>query len=393
MDKEMNEEILKTTKKAFESKIIPYEEVRKEQRLNSVWIATYDHLMKKSVILDLIKECSDSTIPSEWVAIHLDKYKNYFGESQFAGETSFHSYLTPSPDSVVFLKLYLINKAQLSQIYEQAYGMKPFNLSALNLEEGKTYFNNTGKTILVDDKNDHGALVCLGELEKIKILTATAPSIRKLQAPDIKYLKTLYSALKKGFAPYSHYLIMYYIYRLDGVKSFYSINDLLSCFYSSNYDIEKFGGEKKDIENCNPKPINLNDDKTLLCATCNPTPFQNTPMKEENEKLNNVMNLKYLPTYDSKTGDFIWASNSNWNIARESLLRTEELGNSRSLDIKNGSIISLSSSIQREEREEEETPICTNYTNNNASSIQNKIPNPNDFIEDLNVLLKKLDIN
>lgn len=137
MDNRINEEILKTTKKTFESKIIPYEEVRKEQRLNSVWIATYDHLMKKSILLDLIKECSDSTIPSEWVAIHLDKYKTFFGESQFTGDTSFHSYLTSSADSVVFLKLYLIKKNQLSQIYEQAYGLKTFNNSLLNIEEGK----------------------------------------------------------------------------------------------------------------------------------------------------------------------------------------------------------------------------------------------------------------
>lgn len=167
-----DDDVIKTTKKEFESKIIPYDEIRKTQIPNSVWLATYDELMNKTKLLSVVNKCSNSTIPYEWVAIHLNKFKVYFSESSIYNDSSneiiikdesisknnnnvnndvnkntkVKAFLTEGKDSVSFVKLYLINKNQLLDIYKNYYGV---NISETSDFEAKLNDLN-GKLSLIN---------------------------------------------------------------------------------------------------------------------------------------------------------------------------------------------------------------------------------------------------
>lgn len=416
----------KTKKKDFESKIIPYQEVRKDQKLNSLWIATYDDLMSKKYLLEILKKCENSSIPSEWIAIHLKNYKVYFGESNLLSNESSTAFICESNDNICFLKLYLINKNQLSDIYNIAYKTSKFDINLLSIEENsKIHFDKT---------NSYGCLMHLGKLENIDILTATSINLKLLKSPQVDYLKIIYTSLKKAFYPYSSYLIIYYLYRLDGIKTFYSINNLLNVFFSSkisnkedtsiyedNNDIYEENNSfnyvnildkevKNYIDSTNDNIKNfdkINDDKTLICPTCNLSPnlesnrysknlnrndfnINELTSKHFTNKFSQVLDLKQLPVYDSKTGEFSW---KNYNIDNNNLKnhKCHHYSNSKSFDIRNGSIISLSSSMM--EKDEDYTPIATvnsNVNNYNNLNLNNK--QPYDFMEELNNVLKKLDL-
>lgn len=64
---------------------------------------------------------------------------------------------------------------------------------------------------------EYGKVVCVGELDNIMIYSVTNPSKLEVGSPNTDYLRNIYLGLKKTFSPYSEYLIMYYIYRIEGI--------------------------------------------------------------------------------------------------------------------------------------------------------------------------------
>lgn len=221
--------------------------------------------------------------------------------------------------------------------------------------------------------------------------------------------------LKKSFSPYSEYLIIYYIYRLEGIKNFYDINQLKESFFktntkdgnNSNYTNtlssnteSKFSNEKlMAIYEENEYNTGLNDSSQKkekeLCETmknsdCHASPFMGTPEKEQLNQYSYIFDLHHLPIFDENTGEFFWTSNeANWKSARESILKSEEL-NGKTISLNHGSIVSLSNS----------------FVNNNVGSNMNKdddVENKwnefkkentsNTFVNDLSNLLKNFEID
>lgn len=64
--------------------------------------------------------------------------------------------------------------------------------------------------------NDYGKILCLGDLDNILIYAISSKSKLPLGSPETEYLRNIYQGLKKTFNPYSEYLLMYYVYRLEG---------------------------------------------------------------------------------------------------------------------------------------------------------------------------------
>ena len=181
---------------------------------------------------------------------------------------------------------------------------------------------------------------------------------------------------------------------------------------------------KSYIENTNDnykKNNKINDDKTVICPTCNMSPNiennkysknlnevvdlnineNNTNNKQFINKFSEVLDLKQLPVYDSKTGEFSWKNYNNLNNINDNNYNNNDLknkkchhySNSKSFDIRNGSIISLSSSML--EKDDDYTPIITVNSNNyniNSNNNVNNTKQPYEFIEELNNVLKKLDL-
>lgn len=372
----MMEDIPKTEKKEFESKIRPYEEIKKEQQKDSIWIGVYDNLLKKSNFIEIINKCNNKSIPSEWVAIHLDKHKIIFGEGNDGISKTF---LYESQDSVIFMKLYLVKKEQVSDIYHFAYNLKPFLIN-----EALTSLDEKKETI-IDEKNDYGKLIKLGELEKIQIISVSSPTQKQIKSPDCSLLKVLYTSLKKAFSPYSNFLIMYYLYRQDGVKSYFSMSDLLNIFYKEKEkDKEREKTITKQVE------LNVNNNLHSLCNTCDNLTFEN---KNNIKELNNILDLNSLPVYDSKTGEFIWFNENNYNInnLKDEISKNNDLFGSKSFEIRNGSLISavISSSFVENQRDEEHMLTNNTFPENNL----NKNLKSHTFIDDLNKILIKLDLN
>ena len=209
--------------------------------------------------------------------------------------------------------------------------------------------------------------------------------------PDTEYLRNIYLGLKKSFHPYSEFLIMYYIYRIEGVRNFYTISQLKECFFKINQNnsdsrasSEKFGNNNDDIN------IILNSDRkhemceTIKCSTCNASPNVGTPEKDHINQYNCVFDLHHLPVFDENTGEFFWTSNdTNWKLARDSILRSEEMQHGKSLSLNHGSLVSLTSSFHKDE-------------DNNLNTEQKWIHFKKDgssgtFIEELNNLLKNFE--
>ena len=216
----------------------------------------------------------------------------------------------------------------------------------------------------------------------------------KIGPPDTEYLRNIYLGLKKSFHPYSEYLIMYYVYRIEGVRNFYTINQLKECFFkiNTNNSESKISTEKTTNNNDDINII-LNSDRkhdmceTIKCTTCNASPYIGTPEKDHINQYNYIFDLHHLPVFDENTGEFFWSSNeANWKLARDSILKTEELQNGRSLSLNHGSLVSLTSSFVHRQSEDD----------NNLNTEQKWIHFKKDgssgtFIDELNNLLKNFE--
>jgi hypothetical protein len=127
------------------------------------------------------------------------------------------AFIHEKKDSVIFIKLYLISKEQFLDILRVNYG---FDLSQYkdNLFE-KVNKIGTFETI-TNGQNEFNKVVSVGELDNIPIYSVTNHLKLEIGSPNTEYLRNLYLGLKKTFSPYSEYLIMYYIYRIEGIDLF-----------------------------------------------------------------------------------------------------------------------------------------------------------------------------
>lgn len=207
--------------------------------------------------------------------------------------------------------------------------------------------------------------------------------------PEADYLRNIYLGLKKSFHPYSEYLIMYYVYRIDGIRNFYTINQLKECFFKS-IDItttssdSKLPTEKVSTNHDENNAHSPRNEDTLKCSTCNASPYIGTPEKEHLNQYSYIFDLHHLPVFDENTGEFFWSSNeANWKIARDSILKSEDIQNGKSLSLNHGSLVSLSSSFVNKQTEEDTTEQKWINFKRDASS--------GTFVEELNNLLKNFE--
>ncbi len=274
------------------------------------------------------------------------------------------------------------------------------------------------------EHEEYNSLKCIGELDNIFIysLVNTQKNF-PISSPSTDYLRNIFLGLKKSFNPYSEYLIIYYIYRLEGIKNFYDINQLTECFFkscsnkdsfnSSNYTNtnsssnteSKLSNHDKNLlaiseENEN-NTISLNeesnsagkkdekDNETVKCSTYITSVNVGTPEKDQLNQYSYIFDLHHLPIFDENNGEFFWSSNeANWKSARDSILKSEEL-NGKSISLNHGSIVSLSSSF-----------VHNNYNNSNIAKDDEadkrwndykKEVTSNTFINDLSNLLRNFE--
>ena len=433
---EYNNSELKTKKKEFINKIDPHNLKRLIQKERYIWFGVHNELLRNKNMIKLLEKCKDKTLPIESAAIHLNKYKIGFNKNRI--------FITNDENSVIFFKLYLIKKEQLIEILQVSYSCN--NLIEKDLKE-ILFSKNVNEDINLSPYQTNSncfydILKSIGELDGINIYSLSSKN-NNIEPPDIDYLRIIYNGLLKTFHPYSEYLIMYYIYLLDGIKNFFSIKELEEIFFQNKINNKGIGhvssissetnltiGEvqnqnklfgispldnenrnniknnlnnnnnqiitknnlnkieysKDSIEAINETPkqnIQKNETDTVKCSTCNGSPFICTAEKNQLNQYSYIFDLHHLPIFDETTGEFFWNNNDvNWKLAHDSILKSEE-GNNKSLNILHGSLVSLSNDFStlnaNSLREENNSPKKEDDKNNSGT-----------FIEELNNILKEI---
>lgn len=395
---------LKTKKKSFVSEVDPHMIKRKVQRERYLWFGVYNELLRNKNIIKILQKCKDTTLPIESASIHLEKYKIGFNKNRI--------FIKYNEDSVIFFKLYLITKEQFIDIL-QTYYLCNESIAQKANEIFKEVTKQDSEFDLSPYQKDTNAfydvLKCVGELDNIFIYSLTTKQ-NEIIPPEVDYLRTIFHGLKKSFQPYNEYLLIYYIYRLDGVRSYYSIKQLMEVFFpqkslnenssaassETNMTIETGSNQNKylvvpqntlDNLNSTPSPNMKKDNETVKCSTCNASPFIGTPEKDQLNQYSFIYDLHHLPIFDENTGEFFWSNNEvNWKTARDSILKSEE-ASMKSLSMNHGSLMSLSNSFFQNNgmgsagKKEETDQKWINFKNEANSGT---------FIEELNNILKEI---
>ena len=428
---------LKTKKKEFINKIDPHNLKRLIQKERYIWFGVHNELLRNKNMIKLLEKCKDKSIPIESAAIHLDKYKIGFNKNRV--------FITKDENSVIFFKLYLIKKEQLIQILQVSYSCNDNIEKESNQIFLEKKINDDFDLAPYQTKSNcfYDILKCIGKLDDINIYALSSKS-NVIEPPDIDYLRIIYNGLLKTFHPYSEYLIMYYIYLLDGIKNYYSIKDLEEVFSQNKNNIKGSGhissvssetnmtiGEvqnqnklfgisssnskneniiknnllNNNIQNVIKNNINENNEKskdlieiinetpkqniqkneidTVKCSTCNGSPFISTAEKNQLNQYSYIFDLHHLPIFDETTGEFFWNNNDvNWKLAHDSILKSEG-GNSGSVNLLHGSLVSLSNDF---------STLNANYLGevNNSPKKEDDKNNSGTFIEELNNILKEI---
>ena len=221
---ELEDSNLKTKKKSFISEVDPNIIKRKIQQEKYIWYGVHNELLRNKNIIKAIQQCNDTSIPIESASIHLDKYKIGFNGNKVM--------IDYDENSVIFFKLYLITKEQFIDLLITYY-----SINNKIKEEKENIINNLNKIndqydlnqYLNDSNSFYNQIKCVGNLDGIKILTITSKK-SEIIPPEPDFLRIIYSGLKKSFQPYNEYLIIYYIYLLDGVRNYYNIKQLTKVF-------------------------------------------------------------------------------------------------------------------------------------------------------------------
>lgn len=386
---ELEGSTFKTKKKSFVSDVNPHLARRNFQKDEYIWLGTYDELMRNKNIINSLKKCSDTSFPLECAAIHLERHNISFCNAH--GKVT--PFLFPNEEGVVFLKLYLISKVQFLDLISTYYQLpllpevRESILSKLNGTNAKISLHETDSA--------YNQINNLGELDNILIYTLTTHrEVCQLEIgiPSTEKLREIYKGLKKSFHPYSEYLIMYYVYRIDGVRNFYSISQMKECFFSnklnkteesSEYKISVHEHEKK-LQALREEPGSPNIE-TVKCSTCNPSPNVNTPEKNHLNQFSYIFDLHHLPIFDENTGEFFWtdAENNNWKNAKLTL-KSEEIQNAQSVSLKHGNLLSLTTSFLGDSAQKPTREDWEQYKVENSTGT---------FVEDLYNILKDFDKN
>lgn len=265
------------------------------------------------------------------------------------------------------------------------------------------------------ENDEYDNLKCIGDLDNIFIYSlVNVENNFPISSPPTDYLRNIFLGLKKSFSPYSEYIIIYYIYRLEGIKNIYDIKQLTECFLntlnkdqncsdytntiSSNTE-SKLSNHKNLMaiseENEN-NTITLNDssydrkdekdNETVKCSTYITSQYIGTPEKEQLNQYSYIFDLHHLPIFDENNGEFFWSNNeANWKSARDSILKSEEL-NAKSISLNHGSLVSLSSSYLHNNTNDIKVDEADKRWNN-----YKKDATSNTFINDLSNLLKNFE--
>ena len=434
---EYNNSELKTKKKEFINKIDPHNLKRLIQKERYIWFGVHNELLRNKNMIKLLEKCKDKTLPIESAAIHLNKYKVGFNKNRI--------FITNDENSVIFFKLYLIKKEQLIEILQVSYSCNNSIEKDLNKILCSKKMNEDFNLSPYQTNSNcfYDILKSIGELDGINIYSLSSKN-NNIEKPDIDYLRIIYSGLLKTFHPYSEYLIMYYIYLLDGIKNYYSIKDLEEVFSKNKNNIKGSGhissvssetnmtiGEvqnqnklfgisssnskneniiknnllNNNIQNVIKNNINENNEKskdlievinetpkqniqkneidTVKCSTCNGSPFISTAEKNQLNQYSYIFDLHHLPIFDETTGEFFWNNNdANWKLAHDSILKSEE-GNSKTVNLLHGSLVSLSHEFSTL------NDNCLGEGNNSPKKEDDK-NNSGTFIEELNNILKEI---
>ena len=300
----INNSELKTKKKEFINKVDPHNLKRLIQKEKCVWFGVHNELLRNKNMIKLIGKCKDKSLPIESAAIHLDKYRLGFNKNRI--------FINYDENSVIFFKLYLITKEQLIDILKILYlcddsidieMKKIFSLKKIVEDINLTKFQTKGNCF-------YDVLKCVGDLDGINIFTASAKKC-DIEPPDSDYLRTIYNGLLKTFHPYSEYLIMYYLYLLDGVKNFFSIKQLEEIF------LQKINNKGSEHISSISSETNLTIGEVQNQNKLFGIPSTNNINKKDN--INNINNLiiknnKKYSNISNKNNE-----NKNANISKDSI--------------------------------------------------------------------------
>ena len=287
-----NESDIKTKKKDFVNKVDPHNLKRLIQKERYVWFGVHNELLRNKNMIKLIEKCKDKSLPIESAAIHLDKYRLGFNKNRV--------FITYDENSVIFFKLYLITKEQLLDILKIAYSCNDNINNVMKKMFATKKINEDLNLIPYQIKMNcfYDILKCVGELDGINIYAVTTKKT-DIEPPDSEFLRVIYIGLLKTFHPYSEYLIMYYLYLLDGIKNFFSMKQLEEIFLQNKNILAKGGEHVSSISSETNMTIGevQNQNRLLAIPSNNNMEHNNINTNNyTNNKRNNINNINDINT-------------------------------------------------------------------------------------------------
>ena len=302
---------LKTKKKEFINKIDPHNLKRLIQKEKCIWFGVHNELLRNKNMIKLIEKCKDKSLPIESAAIHLDKYRVGFNKNRV--------FINSDQNSVIFFKLYLITKEQLIDILKIQYlcndsidleMKKLYKLKKINEDINLAPYQTKGNCF-------YDILKCVGELDGINIF-AISTKKTDIEPPDNDYLRIIYNGLLKTFHPYSEYLIMYYLFLLDGVKNFFSMKQLEEIFLQN-----KTNNRGTEHVSSISSETNLtigelqNQNKIIAIPQINNNNIMNNNKNENN--INNKITNNNKPNIININNNNNHTENKNLNTSKDSI--------------------------------------------------------------------------
>ena len=292
-----------------------------------IWFGVYNELILNENISKLLEKCNDKSLPKESASIHLNKFSIAFNKNKI--------FIKNKENSSIFIRLYLITKNQLIDILKNEYKC---NDKIDNESENIFKLEKINDEIILEpyqtEINFYNTIKNVGVFNKINIYSITTKNNNiDIQAPDKEYLNQIYIGLKKAFYLYSDYLIMYYLYLTQEIKTTYSLKKLTEIFFGNNKE------NKEKTEN-NIIIKEVENQKQLWYFLPKNEEKKNDKNEDINE-FNYILNMDTLPEFDETTGEFFWNNNdSNWEKVNQKINNNLEIKN-KVVNIDNGSIIKV----------------------------------------------------
>lgn len=223
----------------------------------------------------------------------------------------------------------------------------------------------------------------LDDLEGLPVFTYGSVSKLPVASPSVEYLRDVYVGIRKTFLQFSEFLVMYYLYRIEGVKDEFSIENLKNTFFTVDTDLKLTSARDRETSLTGPEeqftsPKSSKDSKTLKCFTCNNSDGVNSVEKEYLNSFNFIFNLNHLPVFDQDSGSFVWGGNEpNWRAAMENITQNEEFKTKKPTSVSNGSFLNGSTAEIKDQ---------TDFESKEKVQKESRI-----FLEELNEILKDID--